>query len=59
MHIVKQNIYLNSKESIQTINKLNRICLMDIDEEGVRSIKKTDMSAIYIFIAPPSIEVRF
>merc|ERR1712119_37963 len=49
-------MYGTSKESIQTINKLNRICLMDIDEEGVRSIKKTDMSAIYIFIAPPSIE---
>jgi len=49
-------MYGTSKESIQSINKSNRICLMDIDEEGVRSIKKTDMSAIYIFIAPPSIE---
>ena len=33
------------------------ICILDIDAEGVRSMKKTDLKSNYVFIAPPSLEV--
>ena len=33
------------------------ICILDIDAEGVRSMKKTDLKSNYVFIAPPSMEV--
>ena len=36
--------------------KTGRICILDIDSEGVKSIKKTTLNPRYIFIEPPSIE---
>jgi len=50
------NMYGTSKSAIETVLKNNRICLLDIDEQGVKSIKGTDLDALYIFIAPPSID---
>lgn len=36
---------------------MNRICVLDVDLQGVRNIKKTDLRPIYIFVQPPSLEV--
>lgn len=36
---------------------MNRICVLDVDLQGVRSIKKTDLRPIYIFVQPPSLDV--
>ena len=33
------------------------ICILDIDIQGVKSIKETDISCNYIFVQPPSMEV--
>ena len=33
------------------------ICILDIDAEGVRSMKKTEFKSNYVFISPPSLEV--
>ena len=33
------------------------ICILDIDVEGVRSMKKTELKSNYVFISPPSLEV--
>jgi len=42
---------------VQNVLNNNKICLLDIDEQGVKSIKKTDINALFVFIAPPSLEV--
>lgn len=36
---------------------MNRICVLDVDLQGVRSIKKTDLCPIYISVQPPSLDV--
>lgn len=36
--------------------KQGKQCILDIDMQGVISVKKTDLNAKYLFIAPPSIE---
>lgn len=36
---------------------MNRICVLDVDLQGVRNIKKTDLQPIYIFVQPPSLDV--
>lgn len=36
---------------------MNRICVLDIDLQGVRNIKKTDLHPIYISVQPPSLAV--
>lgn len=39
------------------VQAMNRICVLDVDLQGVRNIKKTDLRPIYIFVQPPSLEV--
>lgn len=38
------------------MQKSGKICVLDIDVQGVRKVKESSLSPIYIFIAPPSRE---
>lgn len=51
------NMYGTSKAAVQDVQAKNLICILDIDMQGVRNIKTTDLSPIYISIQPPSMEV--
>ncbi|XP_020660596.1 guanylate kinase isoform X3 [Pogona vitticeps] len=51
------NLYGTSKAAIQAVQAQNQICILDIDMQGVKNIKKTDLNPIYISIQAPSIEV--
>ncbi|XP_042333200.1 guanylate kinase isoform X1 [Sceloporus undulatus] len=51
------NMYGTSKVAIQAVQAQNQICILDIDMQGVKNIKKTDLNPIYISVQPPSIEV--
>ncbi|XP_031210110.1 guanylate kinase isoform X2 [Mastomys coucha] len=51
------NLYGTSKEAVRAVQAMNRICVLDVDLQGVRSIKKTDLRPIYIFVQPPSLDV--
>ncbi|KAM7141252.1 guanylate kinase isoform 5-T5 [Molossus nigricans] len=46
-----------SKAAVRVVQAMNRICVLDVDLQGVRNIKKTDLRPIYIFVQPPSLEV--
>lgn len=51
------NMYGTSKAAVQDVQAKNLICILDIDMQGVKNIKKTDLNPIYISIQPPSMEV--
>lgn len=51
------NMYGTSKAAVQEVQAKNLICILDIDMQGVRSIKKTDFDPIYITVQPPSMAV--
>uniref|UniRef100_A0A671TWI8 Guanylate kinase n=1 Tax=Sparus aurata TaxID=8175 RepID=A0A671TWI8_SPAAU len=51
------NMYGTSKAAVQDVQAKNLICILDIDMQGVRNIKTTDLNPIYISIQPPSMEV--
>lgn len=51
------NLYGTSKKAVDDVLKTGRICILDVDSEGVKSIKKTGLNARYVFIAPPSVQV--
>ncbi|KAL7506260.1 hypothetical protein ACHAXN_003526 [Cyclotella atomus] len=57
---VHGNYYGTSIKLVQTVQNDNKICILDIDVQGVRSIKSgtssTSLNPIYVFIAPPSME---
>ena len=47
---------LCSKKSVSDVYSQGKICVLDIDMQGVRSIKATDLAPVYVFIKPPSME---
>ncbi|XP_029004728.1 guanylate kinase 1b isoform X2 [Betta splendens] len=51
------NMYGTSKAAIEDVQAKNLICILDVDIQGVKRIKETDLNPIYIFIQPPSMEI--
>ncbi|XP_053091875.1 guanylate kinase 1b isoform X1 [Pangasianodon hypophthalmus] len=51
------NMYGTSKSAIEDVQAQNLICILDVDLQGVKKIKQTDLNPIYISIQPPSIEI--
>ncbi|XP_037053191.1 guanylate kinase-like [Peromyscus leucopus] len=51
------NLYGTSKAAVRAVQAMNRICVLDVDLQGVCSIKKTDLHPIYISVQPPSMDV--
>ena len=45
-----------SKMAVEKVQASGRICILDVEVNGVKSIKKTDLNARYIFVQPPSME---
>ncbi|KXN71577.1 guanylate kinase, partial [Conidiobolus coronatus NRRL 28638] len=50
------NMYGTSIEAVRKVRDAGKICILDIDMQGVISVKKTDLNAKFVFIAPPSVE---
>jgi guanylate kinase len=55
---VHGNYYGTSKAAVTSVVGQHKICILDIDVQGVQSVKKAslDPEPRYIFIKPPSIE---
>lgn len=51
------NLYGTSKAAVQAVQAKNLICILDIDMQGVKNIKRTDLNPIYISIQPPSMQI--
>ncbi|CAN3355264.1 guanylate kinase [Diutina catenulata] len=50
------NYYGTSVRAVKDVAEKGKQCLLDIDMQGVKSVKNTDLNARYLFVAPPSIE---
>ncbi|XP_052813436.1 guanylate kinase-like isoform X2 [Mya arenaria] len=50
------NRYGTSKMAVEKVQKSGKICILDVEINGVKNIKQTDFNARYIFVQPPSIE---
>ncbi|CAH1985909.1 unnamed protein product [Acanthoscelides obtectus] len=51
------NTYGTSKAAVEDVKKAGKICVLDIDTQGVKQVKQTDLNPWLIFIEPPSLEV--
>ena len=49
------NMYGTSRAAVEKVRESGKICILDIDVQGVKSIKKTDLAPHYVFIKPPSL----
>merc|ERR1712156_212006 len=51
------NMYGTSKAAVKNVMDKGVICILDIDVQGVKSMKKTTFNSNYIFVCTPSLEV--
>lgn len=52
------NLYGTSKDSVHKCKSQGKICVLDIDSQGVRSLKKaSNLSPVYVFVKPPSMTI--
>lgn len=49
------NYYGTSKQSIEDVQKEGKICILDLDWQGVLSVRRLNLDARVVFIKPPSI----
>lgn len=50
-------LFIYSKKAVEDVQCENKICILDIDTQGVKSIRQTSLNPIFIFMKPPSMEV--
>lgn len=46
--------YGTSWEAIERVRRTGRICILDIDVQGVRSVRAAGLPALVVFLMPPS-----
>jgi len=51
------NMYGTSKEAVAKVAREGKICILDIDMQGVKQLKAGGLQAHFIFIQPPSLKV--
>ncbi|KZT70738.1 guanylate kinase [Daedalea quercina L-15889] len=49
------NYYGTSFMTVRQVSSTGRRCILDIEAQGVRQIKQTDLNPVYLFISPPSL----
>jgi len=50
------NLYGTSRQSVRDVNAKGRTVLLDVDVQGVMSLKKTDLNPFAILVVPPSVQ---
>lgn len=53
---VHGNVYGTSRRAVENVQEQGKICILDIDIQGVQQVKKSGVRAKFLFIAPPSMD---
>ncbi|KXZ54697.1 hypothetical protein GPECTOR_4g765 [Gonium pectorale] len=53
---VHGNMYGTSVAAVKSVLESGRVCILDIDVQGARAVRKSGLRGIFVFIAPPSLE---
>lgn len=51
---VHTNFYGTSVAAVEKVKSQGKVCILDIDIQGVQSVKKSSLVCKYLFISPPS-----
>ncbi|XP_054155081.1 guanylate kinase-like [Oppia nitens] len=51
------NYYGTSKKAVKDVQNSGRICILDVEIEGVKNLKKTDLNPRFVFIKPPNMDI--
>uniref|UniRef100_A0A0N5AXR3 guanylate kinase n=1 Tax=Syphacia muris TaxID=451379 RepID=A0A0N5AXR3_9BILA len=50
------NLYGTSKKAVEDVQRKGKVCILDVELNGVRSIKKSDLDAVFVVVKPPDLE---
>ncbi|KAI5852887.1 guanylate kinase [Morchella snyderi] len=50
------NCYGTSVKAVKDVASKGLVCILDIEMEGVKQVKNTDLNAKFVFLKPPSME---
>lgn len=50
------NMYGTSKAAVATVARLGKVCVLDIDVQGVKQVKQTDLNPWLVFVKPPTLD---
>ena len=53
---VHGNLYGTSRDAVDSIHKQGKACILDVDVNGVKSMKRLSFPGKYVFLTPQSIE---
>jgi guanylate kinase len=53
---VHTNIYGTSVKGVEKVRNTGKICILDIDIQGVKNVKNSTLDCRYVFVMPPSVE---
>lgn len=48
--------FAHSKQSVRSVQNMGKVCVLDIEIEGVKQIRNSDLNPILVFINPPSLQ---
>ncbi|KAG8629339.1 hypothetical protein KVT40_003204 [Elsinoe batatas] len=51
------NMYGTSFAAVDDVTSTGKTCILDIEMEGVKQVKKSHLKARFLFLQPPSVEV--
>ncbi|PVU91668.1 hypothetical protein BB561_004263 [Smittium simulii] len=51
------NHYGTSIKAVEDVEKLGKICILDIEINGVRQVKRSRLNPRFLYISPPSLDV--
>ncbi len=49
-------MYGTSRADVDRVLDSGKVCVLDIDVQGARSLRQAGIKAIFVFVAPPSLE---
>ncbi|XP_076165781.1 guanylate kinase isoform X2 [Ptiloglossa arizonensis] len=50
------NLYGTSKRAVEDVQRTGKVCILDIEMQGVKQIKQSSLDPLYVFIKPPSMD---
>eukprot|EP00210_Caulerpa_lentillifera_P006318 g6035.t1 len=53
---VHENYYGTSRKAVESVLESGACCILDIDVQGARQVRRSGLKAVFVFIAPPSEE---
>jgi guanylate kinase len=53
---VHGNIYGTSTAAVAAVADAGKTCILDIDVQGARAVRRAGVPAVFVFVAPPSLD---